>query len=79
MKISEHSKILKILKIADLIDFPLHFLYKRKGKSSKSADLDSQRENALKSTYLGEFLMDFKNFDSFEVQIIPSRAVGRQN
>ena len=36
VKISEHFKFLKVLKIADLIDFPLHFLYKRKGKSSKS-------------------------------------------
>ena len=28
----------------------------------------------LKSTYLGEFLMDFKIFDIFEQEIMPSRA-----
>ena len=28
----------------------------------------------LKSTYLGDFFMDFKNFDIFEQEIISSRA-----
>ena len=28
----------------------------------------------FKSTYLGEFLMNFKNFNIFEQEIMPSRA-----
>ena len=48
----------------DLLDFPLHFLYKYKGnqanrgKSRKSAVLEGNSK--LKSTYLSEFLTDFK-------------------
>ena len=35
---------------------------------------DVEKISKFKSTYLGEFLMDFKNFDIFEQEIIPSRA-----
>ena len=33
-----------------------------------------KKNSKFKLTYLGEFLMDFKNFDIFEQEIIPSRA-----
>ena len=33
-----------------------------------------EKNSKFKSTYLGEFLMDFKNFDIFEQEIISSRA-----
>ena len=62
----------------DLLDFPLHFLYEYKGnqanrgKSRKSAVLEGNSK--LKSTYLSEFLTDFKNFNIFEQEIMPSRA-----
>ena len=35
---------------------------------------DRQKKSKLKSTYLGEFFMDFKIFDNFEQEIIPSRV-----
>ena len=61
-----------------MLDFPLHFLYKYKGnqanrgKSRKYAVLEGNSK--LKSTYLGDFFMDFENFDIFEQEIMPSRA-----
>ena len=33
-----------------------------------------QKKSKLKSTYLGEFLMDFKNLDSYELESMLSRA-----
>ena len=33
-----------------------------------------KKNSKFKLTYLGEFLMDFKNFDIFEQEIIPSRV-----
>ena len=43
-----------------------------RAKSRKSAV--SEGNSKFKSTYLGEFLTDFKNFDIFEQEIMPSRA-----
>ena len=66
---------------ADFLDFPRFAWFpftfplqiqRKSSKSRKSAV--SEGNSKLNSTYIGEFLTDFKNVNIFEQEIIPSRA-----
>ena len=56
----------------------LHLLCKGKSREIKQIDGFVGNSN-FKSTYLGEFFMDFRNFYIFEEEIIPSRGFFLRN
>ena len=69
----------KFQNFRDLLDFPLHFLYNRKGKSSKSQNFQNLEKSKFQFFPNRRIFDGFQKKNIFEQEIIPSRALKEQN